>query len=531
MGNAIAFSLYALLVFASTAAAVGAATAGNLRAPLSAGTVLPPRALWPDYLIEFRGINQEFRVDELADSLSFVLGGGVSSDDTLVTDILSCMRMVIPDKEVPSVPLCCKLQLPNDDIVQQVIERCCLVRSAIEVWGEGKTSLESSKDAQDRFFSPQSNISSMTATGSRSENSWRVHFRRYGRGQGLNVAGKQRLLELYKPILKSLNGDVNLTDAKHHLVNLEDWHSFHDWHDETTNGGSHHDKENDYVPLRTIFGRIVAEGNNVQTNFDIKARPFIGTTTMNPVSAHVAAVASRVGPGDRVLDPFVGTGSLLIAATALGAHVVGSDVDADCLGLLEGGSDLPAKDRSKNNRFKRHGERLGEDQLDRSTRDNFNYYGVSSQLEALLACDVREWIPSSTPNEDDVMQNYGLFDAIISDPPFGRREKAKGGGREDEEEEGTEGEETAEAFRIRGMGDPDSTLVALLSLSRARIKKGGRLVFFLPTDAFVSEEEVREKLSLLLQKANSVESLNLERVCAERLHDKLWRWLIVFCRA
>jgi DNA modification methylase len=35
---------------------------------------------------------------------------------------------------------------------------------------------------------------------------------------------------------------------------------------------------------------------------------------------------ASVGPGDVVLDPFVGSGALLVGARELGAHVIGCDI-------------------------------------------------------------------------------------------------------------------------------------------------------------------------------------------------------------
>ena len=78
----------------------------------------------------------------------------------------------------------------------------------------------------------------------------------------------------------------------------------------------------DYSPKRYIFGRILFSSvENIQNKYSIKDRPFVGTTTMDPIAAHVAAVAADISPGMVVLDPFCGTGSLLIAAAHLGNNI------------------------------------------------------------------------------------------------------------------------------------------------------------------------------------------------------------------
>lgn len=85
---------------------------------------------------------------------------------------------------------------------------------------------------------------------------------------------------------------------------------------------------------------------------DVKKRAYIGNTTMESGMSLVQAAMALVrvvlsmdvglgtelepffpqaGPGKLVYDPFAGTGSLLLAAAAFGAHVLASDIDARML--------------------------------------------------------------------------------------------------------------------------------------------------------------------------------------------------------
>lgn len=48
---------------------------------------------------------------------------------------------------------------------------------------------------------------------------------------------------------------------------------------------------------------------------------------MDPLLSLLMANLALVKEGDVVLDPFVGTGSLLVAAGVLNAYVVGNDID------------------------------------------------------------------------------------------------------------------------------------------------------------------------------------------------------------
>ena len=127
---------------------------------------------------------------------------------------------------------------------------------------------------------------------------------------------------------------------------------------------------------------------------------------MNALSAHLCANAAHIEAGQTVLDPFCGTGSLLIAAAHLGAEVVGSDIDADCLGRRRIHSNPSSSSssspsiiaRSKNARFKR---KNGESQLDKSSRDNFVFYHLEHKLLDLIGVDASRWMIGDDDAGDD----------------------------------------------------------------------------------------------------------------------------------
>ncbi|KAJ9574351.1 hypothetical protein L9F63_026003, partial [Diploptera punctata] len=72
----------------------------------------------------------------------------------------------------------------------------------------------------------------------------------------------------------------------------------------------------------------IADGQrDVITKLSLKTRKFIGNTSMDPQLSLYMANQALVQYGDIVLDPFVGTGSLLVAASHFGGYVLGSDID------------------------------------------------------------------------------------------------------------------------------------------------------------------------------------------------------------
>jgi tRNA G10 N-methylase Trm11 len=429
------------------------------------------------------------------------------------------------------------------------------VRAILEPWGFGETpSIVCERILQDfdktagRKFTP---------TRIESKNSWKVEFRRLGRmgRSGLDETGKKEFLETFDPVLSRLHGSVNLTHPDHTLLYLEDWLGFHGRHSSKRVGAPQ------FAPLAAFFGRIVARGPEIQSLFDLSNRPFIGTTAMAPLPAHLCAAAGRVRPGDTVLDPFCGTGSMLLAACALGAKVVGSDIDAGCLGINSPeGEQNDTPKTSKNVNFKRfsrpnggasskicqertiNGNRTWDQQFGLCTSDNFVFYNFGNSLLGLRHLDILDWLQ---PNGDHNLPD--VFDSIVTDPPYNKREIAK-----------VQLSSSLSSDEDPKVDPADEAVSALLAVAARRLKPGGRLAMWYPSAAHVDKSEVTARLeacqargaALLtssfattqmpsprsLSSAGDGESvgpqaalpLALERLGEERLHDKLWRWLVVY---
>jgi tRNA (guanine10-N2)-dimethyltransferase len=101
-------------------------------------------------------------------------------------------------------------------------------------------------------------------------------------------------------------------------------------------------------------------------------RPFFYPGSMSPKLARAMVNLSRVKKGDLVMDPFCGTGGILIEAGLIDNKIIGSDIQW----------------KMKN-----------------GTGINLDYYGVSDYK--LHHLDVRE------------MKLYEKVDAVVTDPPYG----------------------------------------------------------------------------------------------------------------
>lgn len=101
-------------------------------------------------------------------------------------------------------------------------------------------------------------------------------------------------------------------------------------------------------------------------------RPYFHPTSINPKIARVLVNLARVKRDNAVLDPFCGTGGILIEAGLMGIQFFGSDID--------------------------------EKMVDGCVR-NLEHYGLKGEITKGNAMEL-------TPE--------GKFDAIVTDPPYGR---------------------------------------------------------------------------------------------------------------
>ena len=101
-------------------------------------------------------------------------------------------------------------------------------------------------------------------------------------------------------------------------------------------------------------------------------RPFFHPGCMSPKLARCMVNLARVKEGDFVLDPFCGTGGILIEAGLIGAKVIGSDIDW---------------------------------RMKRGAATNLDYAGVTDYRTCVV--DVRE------------LKMYEEVDAVVTDPPYG----------------------------------------------------------------------------------------------------------------
>lgn len=114
-------------------------------------------------------------------------------------------------------------------------------------------------------------------------------------------------------------------------------------------------------------------------------RPFSQPISIHPKYARAMVNLARVAPGGRVVDPFCGTGGILIESSMMGHPSAGSDLDAS---MVTG------------------------------TRRNLDFLGLSAQL---ARCDVGEFPSALGPP----------IGGVVTDPPYGKSTWTDGEGSAD----------------------------------------------------------------------------------------------------
>ncbi|GJQ69511.1 hypothetical protein Trydic_g6611 [Trypoxylus dichotomus] len=247
-------------------------------------------------------------------------------------------------------------------------------------------------------------------------------------------------------------------------------------------------------PYMVFFGRWITNGlRQLIQDLSLKKRKFIGNTSMDPQLSLLMANQAQVQSGSIILDPFVGSGSLLVAAAQFGGYVLGTDIDYLMLHARTRPSRITQKKREK----------------DESVKANMAQYGLDHKYIDVLVNDFA--IPFWRDNI--------RFDAIITDPPYGIREATEKIGTS--KEHCTISKEHLPTHIPAKVAYGFSHLYFdLLAFSAKHLKLGGRLVCWFPIfRADYNEDGLPRNTSLILI-ANSEQILNVDIMTVEKKPGK-----------
>ncbi len=312
-----------------------------------------------------------------------------------------------------------------------LVSRCALVRMVVELWGEGgkdvhaaATEADSAPDClKSHCFQPGASFSlEVSSTGKKiHENeanalrrmvAWALPF------QGpVNLSAPDNVVVLFEDVDGANQKQIGEEEGT--IGNSTSW-----WY-----LGLRIDISGEWGPrIKCTNGqkRTMISGYKLSHVTRLPKRAYLGPTSMNSQLSVVMSNMAQVKCGSVVLDPFVGTGSILVPASTLGAMCVGMDIDARILAGKDG----------------------------KNITSNFQQYSIRHPeiLKGDMGCYRGQWRDNA-------------FDAVICDPPYGDRASAKHIGLN-------------AVDRSYALAD---IMCDILDMSARILRIGGRLVYFLPS--------------------------------------------------
>ncbi|KAJ5324512.1 tRNA (guanine(10)-N2)-methyltransferase [Penicillium atrosanguineum] len=306
-----------------------------------------------EYMVRLAQCHETFRVPELQAVATLV---GVD------------LEIVSYDEYSNQSPYCI-VKLENDEAARKLISRTILAKDISELWGQGTNYDELHADVKKRTSHRWADYNDIPFA-----------FALYG------FSGK-RTQEKRVEIIKSfsytgLTGPVQLKNPPLQFIVMEEYIG----DPEASALGVSRITE----PRKVFLGRFIANSaRDAIDKYDLKKRQYISTTSMDAELSLVTANMALAAPGKVLYDPFVGTGSFMVAASHFGALTLGSDID-------------PRSFRGKD-------EEKG---MGKNVQANFQQYGIESKFLDTFTSDL-----TNTP-----LRNAQLLDGIICDPPYGVRE-------------------------------------------------------------------------------------------------------------
>lgn len=350
--------------------------------------------------------------------------------------VFSSLEWRLPENQHPDSPFHL-VNLPSEDIARNIANRSILVKGIYELWGEG-SSFEQLEEAI-KSYPEDRKLPYLTC-----ETTFKVTVDSFGKAISFQEQNDRIKSLAYIPF----KGRVNLKNPD---INF--------WLIETDDYGA----PNGLPPVvqkRIFFGRLVGGADRkLLPTYQLKSRRYLGPTAMDAEMAFLMANQALVMPGKLVYDPFVGTGSILVAAAHFGAMTMGADIDIRAVRDGRG--------------------------PDCNVWSNFKQYGLPLPV-ALLRAD------NNLPPWRSGLKE--IFDAIICDPPYGVRAGGrKSGGRK--LLKGIVGPYTVPDDK-RTDHIPSTAPYSLaecvhdlLDLAARMLVMGGRLVYFYPV---LREDDVME---------------------------------------
>lgn len=292
------------------------------------------------------------------------------------------------------------VKFPDGEAARKVISRSILAQDVYELWGRGASHEELLADIK-----------------SRTESRWKdyeyvsVHMSLDSFNRKRTQEEKTKLFQSFFTYI-GVKGPIDMHSAQGEFAILENHISEKEERNLRKSADASQEEEKqqqqqqqeevpepaqqggDTTLKMALFGLWICRSNRETVRkYDLKKRKYIATTSMDAELSLVTANMALAAPGKIFFDPFVGTGSFLLAAAHFGAMTLGADID--------GRSFKGKKSITKDHSFGLH--------------SNFVQYGTGSNFINAFTSDL-----TNTP-----IRQVPFLDGIVCDPPYGIREGLK----------------------------------------------------------------------------------------------------------
>jgi tRNA (guanine10-N2)-methyltransferase len=393
----------------------------------------------------------------------------------------------------------------DESALIRIANRTVLVKNIYELW-EHQASFEGLVGA---LRNNESNL--LQSYLAQTDLSWSTEV--IGFGRSFTMAEKQHLRT--NVAFLSLPGPVNIKTPDVEMCLLVDYIAY------VSNVKPKDDNKSPTVPC--YFGRRLptAGMKNVLKKYSLKTRPYLGPTSLNDELAFILANMVGCKSGMVSYEPFVGTGSIVVALAHLGIFCIGSDIDPRVLrGEMYAGTEETATIAKKQRQQKQKelGAKASGTLVDKAPVDictNFRTYDLPTP--ELIRMDAHAFSRHFRPQ----MNNF--FDVIVTDPPYGIRAGARKSGKVwKATSDDTTGEYTIPEERRHDhipstqVYPVEEVMLDLLDNAAKSLVIGGPLVYLIPTTYdFVPNDLPRHPC------------LQLEEICHQQLSSRHGRRAVV----
>lgn len=331
-------------------------------------------------------------------------------------------------------------------IASRILSRCALVRSVSELWAMAPTIQACA--AQVKTWTEQTTLGRETLQRLSSQ-SWKVTV--HTLGCKYTVQEQNEMRQQFQ-FLHSL-GPVKLRDCDNEYILIREVEL-------DAQGGAifpRFDQNKTLItandersPLTWYFGRVLGgqrqlKGRGQIETYSLKKRAYLGPTSMDTELSFIMTNLAHVKQGSVVMDPFVGTGSILLSCALRGAYCMGTDIDIRVL-------------RGKG--------------ADQNVFSNFAQYGLPRP--ELIRSD-------NALYHRHYRTEHALYDAIVTDPPYGIRAGARQSGSRHDQVRDIPDKDRYDHIAQTKPYPVSDVMADLVEMAARTLVMGGRLVYIIPS--------------------------------------------------